>query len=211
MIPDGIEEKHLKLAIQEIIKDGIPVSRKSVHYDYLHGNKRYPPKYVISLAAKYAFGNELPPTDFNAVRARDYLRARGHTVIDRRAGTLEVIVSDDDESSFAEGVEKYHLHRSRERLFGNTRKAKAARLKQTGALSCDICNFDFFTKYGALGLGFIEAHHKIPVSELDGNTKTKISDLALVCSNCHRMLHRQKSTISISELKEIIESYAASV
>ncbi|MCL1126374.1 HNH endonuclease [Shewanella surugensis] len=211
MIPDGIEKTHLELAIQEIIKDGIPVSRKSVHYDYLHGNKRYPPKYVISLAAKYAFGNELPPNDFNAVRARDDLRSRGHTVIDRRDGALDVIVSDDDESSFAEGKEKYRLHRSKERDSSITRKAKAARLEDTGTLPCDICDFDFYNKYGELGLGFIEAYHKVPVSELDGNTKTKISDLALVCSNCHRMLHRQKSTIHISELKKIIKSYAASV
>jgi len=210
LIPDGIEEKHLELAIQENIKDGIPVSRKSVHYDYLHGNKRYPPKYVISLAAKYAFGNQLPSNDFNAVRARDYLRSRGYTVIDRRDGALDVIVSDDDESSFSEGKEKYRLHRSRERDSSIAKKAKAARLKDTGALFCDICDFDFYKKYGKLGLGFIETHHKVPVSELDGNTKTKISDLALVCSNCHRMLHRQKSTMHISELKKIVEFYATS-
>lgn len=211
MIPDGIEKKHLDLAVQEIIRDGIPVSRKSVHYDYLHGNKRYPPKYVISLAAKYAFGNELSSNDFNAVRARDYLRSRGHTVIDRREGTLDVIVSDEDESSFAEGKEKYLLHRLRERDSSITRKAKAARLKETGELSCDICEFDFYKKYGKLGLGFIEAHHKVPISRLDGNSKTKISDLALVCSNCHRMLHRQKETMGISDLKKIIKSYEASV
>lgn len=211
MIPDGIENKHLELAIREIINDGIPVSRKSVYYDYLHGNKRYPPKYVISLAAKYAFGSELPSNDFNAVRARDYLRSKGHTVIDRRDDALDVIVNDDDESSFAEGKEKYRLHRSRERDSSITRKAKARRLKETGALFCDICDFDFYNKYGELGLGFIEVHHKVPVSKLDGNTKTKLSDLALVCSSCHRMLHRQKSTMPVSELKEIVKSYAASV
>jgi predicted HNH restriction endonuclease len=211
LIPDGIEEKHLDLAIQEINQDGIPDSRRSVHYDFLHGNKHYPPKYVISLAAKYAFGSELSANSFNAVRARDYLRSRGHTVIDRRDGALDVVVNDDDESSFSEGKEKYLIHRSRERDSTITRKAKAVRLRDTGTLSCDICDFDFYKKYGKLGLGFIEAHHKIPVSELDGNTKTKISDLALVCSNCHRMLHRQKATMQISKLKEIVESYAASV
>ncbi|WP_425641267.1 HNH endonuclease [Marinomonas gallaica] len=143
------------------------------------------------------------------MRARDYLRSRGHTVIDRRYDALDIIDSDDDESSFAEGKEKYRLHRSRERDSSITKKAKVARLKDTGTLSCDIC--DFYNKYGMLGLGVIEVHHKVPVSELDGDTKTKISDLALVCSNCHRMLHREKSTMHISELKKIAESYAASV
>src|SRR5690606_17999850 len=79
MIPDGIEKHHLALAVAEIDKDGVPWSRKSVHYDYVHSQKYYPPKYVISIAAKYAFGKELPSEAFNAVRARDYLRARGHT------------------------------------------------------------------------------------------------------------------------------------
>jgi len=181
LIPDGIEKAHLELAIKEIIKNGIPVSRESVHYDYLHGNKRYPPKYVISLAAKYAFGNELSSNAFNAVRARDYLRSRGHTVIDRRDGALDIIVNDEDESTFQEGKEVYRLHRSRERDSTITRKAKAARLKDTGQLSCEVCEFDFYKNYGELGLGFIEAHHRVPVCELDGSTKTKISDLSLVC------------------------------
>ncbi|EOW9267990.1 HNH endonuclease [Vibrio cholerae] len=38
----------------------------------------------------------------------------------------------------------------------------------------------------------MEAHHIIPLSELcsvDGS-KTRLEDLAIVCSNCHRMLHR---------------------
>lgn len=207
MIPNGINISHLEYATQEIIKDGVPKSRQSVHYDYLHGNRRFPPKYVISLAAKYAFGKELPSSDFNAVRARDYLRSRGYTVLDRRECTLDVIINEDDESSFAEGKEKYQLHRSKERDSSITRKAKSKRLSESGGLSCDVCNFDFYKKYGKHGLGFIEAHHKLPVSELDGMSKTKISDLALVCSNCHRMLHRQKITMSISELRRIIESY----
>ena len=84
-------------------------------------------------------------------------------------------------------------------------------IQDTGKLVCDTCNFDFFEKYGKHGLGFIEAHHTVPVSELDGNTKTKITDLALVCSNCHRMLHRQKSTMAVAELKKMIKSYAAGI
>ncbi|WP_273049471.1 HNH endonuclease [Pseudoalteromonas sp.] len=204
MIPDGIEERHLSLAIKYIEKNGVPEARKSVHYDYLFNEKRYPPKLVISLAAKYAFGEEIPSVDFNAVRARDYLRARGHVVIDRRDEALNDIVSDDDESSFPEGKLKFQKHYARERDSSITRKAKAKRLAETGKLSCDVCSFDFLDAYGELGHGFIEAHHMLPVSELTGSTKTKIKDLALVCSNCHRMLHRQKKVISISKLKSIM-------
>ena len=102
MIPDGIKLEHLEKAARDIEKKGIPAMRKSVHYDYVHNGKRYPPKLIISYAAKYAFGEELPSTEFNAVRARDYLRSRGYIVIDRREEALDSIVSDDDESSFPE-------------------------------------------------------------------------------------------------------------
>ena len=211
MIPDGIKEKHLSLAVKYIERHGIPEARKSVHYDYLHDGKRYPPKLIVSIAAKYAFGEELPSSDFNAVRARDYLRARGYIVIDRREEALTEIVNDEDESAFPEGKQKFKQHYARERDSSITRKAKAKRLAETGKLACDVCNFDFSYTYGELGHGFIEAHHTVPVSELKGTTKTKIKDLALVCSNCHRMLHRQKKVISISELKKIQKVSATAV
>lgn len=33
------------------------------------------------------------------------------------------------------------------------------------------------------------------------NEKTKLNDLALVCSNCHQMLHRDVENLSVEELK----------
>jgi len=206
MIPDGIEKEHLARAVAQIQRDGVPLARKSVHYDYVHSGKRYPPKYVISLAAKFAFGEELSSSEFNAVRARDYLRSRGHTVMDRRAEALVKVQPEDDESSFKEGAALYKLHRSRERDPLIAKKAKAKRWAESGVLACDICHFDFVQVYGPLGSGFIEAHHTVPVAMLDGKSKTKVSDLALVCSNCHRMLHRQKDVMSVKALRELIRT-----
>jgi hypothetical protein len=60
-----------------------------------------------------------------------------------------------------------------------------------GRIKCECCSFDFKATYGVHGIGFIECHHTNPIS--NGKRITKIEDLALVCSNCHRMLHRQKS------------------
>lgn len=69
-----------------------------------------------------------------------------------------------------------------------------------GKLFCEVCFFDFKEKYGNRGEDFIEAHHKIPVSELEQKTTLTIEDMAMVCSNCHRMLHKQP-WVSIEELK----------
>jgi predicted HNH restriction endonuclease len=113
-----------------------------------------------------------------------------------------------DESAFAEGQVQYSSHRRLERDSSITRKAKAKRLAETGRLECDVCGTDFAKAYGSVGIGFIEAHHTKPVSALDSNEKTKLSDLALVCSNCHRMLHRGKPLLSVSQLKDIYHDRA---
>lgn len=113
------------------------------------------------------------------------------------------ISMEDDESAFPEGRVKYKQHRFLERDGAISRRAKAQRLANTGKLECEVCGFEFLTRYGDIGLGFIEAHHNTPVSQLAGSKKTKIEDLALVCSNCHRMLHRGDPLLSVEQLKQI--------
>ncbi len=115
------------------------------------------------------------------------------------------VVDEDEESAFPEGAEKYRMHWARERDPEIARKAKCKRLSETGKLKCEACNFDYSEKYGDRGVGFIEAHHMIPVSQLNGKTKTRIKDLALVCSNCHRMLHRGPPLLSVAELKALLQ------
>jgi 5-methylcytosine-specific restriction enzyme A len=59
--------------------------------------------------------------------------------------------------------------------------------------------------YGTeLGEGFIECHHRSPLSELDKPTKTTLDDLALVCSNCHSMLHRSGCNLTVEQLADVL-------
>lgn len=108
-----------------------------------------------------------------------------------------------DEELYPEGKANYKLHLSKERSGKATKKLKKDTLNSTGKLECEVCTIDFYQRYGDLGLGFIEAHHTFPVSKMKKDHKTKISELALVCSNCHRMLHRAKNLLTIKELKDI--------
>lgn len=109
----------------------------------------------------------------------------------------------EDETAYAEGELRYRLHLSRERNPLVVSQAKERRLKESnGRLECEVCSFDFIAVYGLLGKGFIEAHHKIPVASMDAERKIKPSELALVCSNCHRMLHRTRPLATPAELKE---------
>lgn len=114
------------------------------------------------------------------------------------------IPDEDDEESFPEGKEVFLLHRSKERNKELVRAAKQRRLAEDKELRCDVCKFSFSETYGELGEGFIEAHHLFPISELKEETKTKIEDLALVCSNCHRMLHRRRPWLTLEDLKQLL-------
>ncbi|MBU6994425.1 HNH endonuclease [Ferrovum myxofaciens] len=205
MIPKGLHHEHFKQAATEIDRNGVPAERRSVYYDLVIEGKRYPPKYIVSLAAKFATGEEHLPADFNAVEAKKFFLGKGYEVVDRRAKAEDVVVDEDDESAFPEGRESFKIHRQRERDGKMPRKAKEKRLAETKKLECDICGMDFHSVYGKLGYGFIEAHHTVPVSKLNGAVKTKLDDLALVCSNCHRMLHRGSTLLTIEELKKLVQ------
>lgn len=101
-----------------------------------------------------------------------------------------------------EGLELYvsHLRRERNRTVIDAKKERI--LDQYGRLTCEVCGFDFAAIYGKLGDGYCEVHHKIPLASLAGTRVTTLSDLAIVCSNCHRVLHRNTPMPSVSELKE---------
>ena len=103
-----------------------------------------------------------------------------------------------------EGKEKYVRHKTRERRPEIIREKKKEFLKTHGRLFCEACGFDFEKAYGKRGDGFIECHHNVPLHQTDGERVTKISDLSLLCSNCHRMVHRKKKWLTIAELKGML-------
>ena len=102
---------------------------------------------------------------------------------------------------FREGGCKLRTHLVRERNNKVVRESKHLfRILHDGRLFCEVCGFDFSSKYGKIGDGFIEAHHKVEFSSIEGEHEILPSDFAMVCSNCHSMLHREG--ITISQLKK---------
>jgi len=99
---------------------------------------------------------------------------------------------------------RLHITKERNRKLIETKKKKT--LKKDGKLVCEVCNFDFEKVYGIRGKGFIECHHTKPLHMLEPGSKTRLEDLALVCSNCHRMIHSKRPWLSIVELKEILRT-----
>ncbi len=66
MIPDNITKEHILSAIAEIKREGVPDSRKSYTHYLKYEGEEYPPKYVLSIANKFANGVELNPSEFSA-------------------------------------------------------------------------------------------------------------------------------------------------
>ena len=101
----------------------------------------------------------------------------------------------DDE--IPEGELLFALHRRHERK--SARRKKRAVLSSAGCLACEVCGFDFAATYGALGENYAECHHKKPLA--DGKRVTRLADLAIVCANCHRMLHRWSPPLTTDDLR----------
>lgn len=109
------------------------------------------------------------------------------------------------EEEFAEGRVLSRVHRIRERNYTLIKKKKRDVLLRTGKLACEACGFDFAEKYGCIGEGFAECHHNKPVSELHSGDSTKLSEIAILCANCHRMIHNSTGWLAVDELKALIE------
>lgn len=101
-----------------------------------------------------------------------------------------------------EGRRRLVSHLTRERDRGLVRAKKAAVLRERGHLACEVCGFDFAARYGELGQNFCEVHHLLPLAALSAERRTKLADLAVICSNCHRMAHRHGKVRGLDELRE---------
>lgn len=177
-----------------------PSNNKSVTmYTYLYDNGFTTSK--VRLETKYEFKNlkqicemlEFPREKFSL----------SDILLNALTNEIVVDLTEDDEG-FPEGKAILKQHLIRERNTKLIREAKKRFKEKHGALYCEVCNFNFEHKYGEIGKDYIEAHHTKYVCELDGSSETKVADLVLVCSCCHRMLHRKRPWLTIDEIKKLI-------
>lgn len=105
-----------------------------------------------------------------------------------------------------EGAVRFISHLRRERNRAIVEAKKAATLNAKGRLCCEVCGFDFAATYGAHGEGFCEVHHLVPLSAAPDSVTTTLDDLAILCSNCHRIIHRFNPMLSVSQLSEVVRN-----
>jgi 5-methylcytosine-specific restriction enzyme A len=114
--------------------------------------------------------------------------------------TPDGLLGKEGASAVQEALEAKQLrwHRRAERNHSLSRDAK--RIHGT---TCVVCGFNYAERYGALGDGYIEAHHLTPFADLP-ERPTRLDperDFAVVCANCHRMIHKRRPPYELHEVR----------
>lgn len=120
-------------------------------------------------------------------------------LVSREPQLYERADAEEDETTLGEE----DLRKLREHKLVERNRKLAHRAKLAHGFTCKACGFDFAAKYGSIGREFIEAHHLTPLSELKGQKLTldPKKDFTVLCSNCHRMIHRTSFVHSVEEFR----------
>ena len=169
-------------------------------------------------------GAERPPVDLPSMhqevwdawqnRERNELWGSVRQFTDLRVGTVGAQELDDLDVQAGEA----EIRRSRTE--GGKKVTISARVERDPALrnealkvhgtACAVCGWDFGLAYGPWGAGYAEVHHLVPLGEEPAIRETNAEhDLAVLCANCHRMVHRKRSlTLSVDELRSKVDAQA---
>ncbi len=110
-------------------------------------------------------------------------------------GTVELIDPDIPEAlSVVEGRLRLRSHLARER----SRLLVAAKRDSVSDRRCEVCGFSSLETYG---VDYCEVHHLTPLAELDGVAPTRLEDLAIVCANCHRIIHTTSQPLTLDQVR----------
>ena len=146
-------------------------------------------------------GNEDLVADLQAIAALyELLLFRGGT---------DTLIDDDDTSLIPDNGQQSPddviLERRRLRYHQQVERANLRKVKQALGYTCQVCGFNFESNYGELGRHFIEAHHLTPLHQYTESGTVALNatkDFAVLCANCHRMVHRKRSrTLSVADLQ----------
>jgi len=70
---------------------------------------------------------------------------------------------------------------------------------------CSVCGRDYSTLLDGRGVRVLQVHHLNQLASSVEPTITKLSQLAVVCANCHLLIHLDhKNAMTIEELRELL-------
>ena len=103
---------------------------------------------------------------------------------------------------------RLHVYKERDRRF--VRRVRKYYTNQSGGqLVCEACGGVPIEVYGPAGESCMEAHHKVPIEQLQPDSVTVVSDMAMICASCHRVVHSQKPCLTIDEVNKLVEAHSS--
>ena len=135
-----------------------------------------------------------------AIKQTSNLFGKANSITTNLAKSLPETILEEDLSG-KEGRILTRLHSYRERDRTLIRKAKKLFVAKHGELFCECCSLIPGKFYGLRGKSKIEAHHRTPVEQLMPDSITTPEDLAMVCPNCHSVIHAERPWITPEELR----------
>jgi 5-methylcytosine-specific restriction endonuclease McrA len=99
-----------------------------------------------------------------------------------------------------EGHRRLVQHLDRERNQTLVRKKK----KHAASLDCEVCGFSFGRIYDRIASDYCEVHQLSPLSEVEQPTQTRMEDLAILCANCHRVVHLRNPPYTLDEVRRML-------
>ncbi len=144
-------------------------------------------------------------TDFleDPLRMQAIAREITASILRGEPATLPDDDLDQTEAAAMEGRLLAARHFRRERDPRLRRKKMDESRKKGLPIACEVCSFDFGLTYGERGSDYIEVHHVLPL-HISGEVRTKLSDLVMLCANCHRMIHRGKQWLTPEDLRALV-------
>lgn len=101
---------------------------------------------------------------------------------------------------------RLHTYRERDQRFVRMVR-KHYRSQGGGELVCHACGCVPTQVYGPSGDSCMEAHHKIPIEELQPDSVTVVSDMVMLCASCHRVIHSEKPCLTVERVSELVMSH----
>lgn len=171
--------------------------------------RRWDPEYIKDGKKGLARGNKDEKLVWDEFADAPARLAAAVAAISRTVGSLSPeakALSGSDEPDIVEAEEgkvltRLHRYRERSRALVNAKKKDV--LQKEGRLQCEACAFDFAQVYGSAGDNIIDVHHTKPVHTLKPGEKTKLAELALLCANCHRVIHSKRPWLSVEHVQAL--------
>ncbi len=86
------------------------------------------------------------------------------------------------------------------------RSLRERALSDSGGI-CAACRIDFGAMLDGLGRRVLQVHHRRQLAASDTPRLTKLSDLAVVCANCHSLIHSNPSrAIAVKALRRMLRA-----